>query len=158
MHVEFKEQRSGWLEGSNKGELWTSLKNNSVQSRLMSFLPGGIAEQGTGHSKKSTCKPLITSTSELAASQNTEGLHFLPLYVWFTQFCVWVWQLLGHHPFTRWNNSFFAFRRLKTCTHHLTCRSWKMPPYLSELEDASCAHILGRSHLNRAVLPVLIQL
>jgi len=81
MHVEFKEQRSGWLEGSNKGELWTSLKNNSVQSRLMSFLPGGIAEQGTGHSKKSTCKPLITSTSELAASQNTEGLHFLPLYV-----------------------------------------------------------------------------
>lgn len=47
--------------------------------------------------------------------------------------------------------------KLPTC-FFCTAGTLPVPPHLSELEDASCADILGRGHLDWAVLPVLIQL
>lgn len=44
------------------------------------------------------------------------------------------------------------------CFLHSWSPAQEVPPHLSELEDASCADVLGRGHFHRAVLPVLIQL
>lgn len=63
MHVEFKEQRSGWPEGSNKGELWTSLKK--LWSPVETDDCSSRCYPRTEHSKRLAHKHLITSKSEL---------------------------------------------------------------------------------------------
>lgn len=106
----------------------------------MSLLPGAGTGQGTGQRLQGRLWSPLSWV-----------LLCLPLPISFPQhhFSTWAWHLLGHlgHPKRSFPRGFFC-----------TAGTLPVPPHLSELEDASCADILGRGHLDWAVLPVLIQL
>lgn len=104
----------------------------------MSLLPGA----GTGQSKKVTGRALITFKLSFALSPT------LHLFSTTSHFAPKLDTSLGT----------LAIQRKAPQVFFCRAGALPVPPHLSELEDASCADVLGRGHLDWAVLAVLIQL